>query len=150
LFSFAIPAYGQVRAHANLILGSLGTIAAEAQWLDEHLPPFGVLDVPAADSEVSGTVTVYGWALDNKGVSQVQLIIDGGTPQAMSYGASRPDVCAVWPGYPGCDSGHVGYAGSFDSTALAPTACGHVLEVRAVDTDGNARIIGRHRVHLAD
>ncbi len=150
LFAFAIPAHGQVRAHSYLILGSLGSVAAEAQWLDQNLPPFGVLDVPADEAEVSGNVTVYGWSLDNKGVAQVQLIVDGGAPQAMSYGTNRPDVCAVWPGYPGCASGNVGYQGSFDASVLTAAECGHVLEVRAVDADGNARIIGRRRVYLAE
>lgn len=150
LFAFAIPAYGQVRAHSYLILGSLGSVAAEAQWLDENLPPFGVLDVPAAEAEVSGNVTVYGWALDNKGVAQVQLTVDGGAPQTLSYGTHRPDVCAVWPGYAGCASGNVGYGGSFDASALTPAECGHVLEVRAIDTNGNARVIARRRVFLAE
>jgi hypothetical protein len=147
-FSFAIPPYGQIRARSYLILGSLATVGAEAQWLDAHLPPFGVLDAPVADAEVSGTVALHGWALDNKGVAAIELVIDGGAPIPLTYGASRPDVCAVWPGYAGCSD--VGYSGSFDAGALAPAECGHVLEINAIDGDGNQRIIARRRVYVAE
>lgn len=150
LFSFAIPALGYVRARAYLILGSRDTVAAEAQWLDDHLPPFGSLDAPVADAALSGTVAVYGWALDNDGVSAVQLVIDGGAPIPLAYGGSRPDVCAVWPGYPRCPAASVGFNGSFDAGALAPSACGHVIEINAIDGKGNARVIARRRVYRAE
>ena len=149
LFSFPIPANATVRARSYLILGSLATIAAEAQWLSSHLPAFGSLDVPAAEATVSGTVSVQGWALDNKGVSAVHLIIDGGAPIALSYGASRPDVCLVWPGYPRCNTNNVGYGGSFPASAVSSAECGSVLEVRVTDSDGNQRIIARKRVYRA-
>ncbi len=149
LFSFGIPAFGQVRARSYLILGSLDTVAAEAQWLDDNLAPFGSLDAPTSDTPLSGVVPVHGWAMDNKGVAAVQLIIDGGAPIPLSYGASRPDVCRVWPGYAQCAGNNMGFTGSFNADALAPSECGNVLEVRVVDTDGNARIIARRRVFRA-
>lgn len=149
LFAFAIPPFGQVRARSYLILGSLATVAAEAQWLKTHLPPFGSLDAPVVDAEVSGLVSVHGWAMDNQGVSAVQLIIDGGPPIPLTYGTHRPDVCLVWPGYPACASDNVGYSGSFDASALAPGECGHVLEINAIDTHGNARVIARRRIYRA-
>ncbi len=141
---FGIPANGTVRARAYLILGSLATVTAEAQWLDENLPPFGVLDRPGPDESVSGTVQVAGWALDNKGVAQVELLVDGAPMGQLAYGQSRPDVCLVWPGYAGCDQ--VGYSGTLDVSHLTP--CPHLLEVRAVDTDGNARVIARRRIYV--
>ena len=143
-FSFGIPALATVRARAYLILGAQATIASEAQWLDANLPAFGVIDAPAADAEVSGVVAVHGWALDNKGVTSVDLIIDGTTTIPLTYGSSRADVCAVWPGYPLCPA--VGYQGSFDSATL--TACPHLFEIRASDGDGNQRIIARRRIYV--
>ncbi|OIP33092.1 MAG: hypothetical protein AUK47_19610 [Deltaproteobacteria bacterium CG2_30_63_29] len=142
VFPFAIAANGTIRARSYLILGSRATVASEATWLDQHLPPFGVIDGPVADEAVSGTVTVRGWALDNKGVDRVEVTVDGGAPTTLSYGGSRPDVCAVWPGYAGCPN--VGYTGTIDLSAASD--CAHLLEVRAVDGDGNARVIGRQRV----
>ncbi len=145
LFAFGIPASGTIRARSYLILGSLATVSSEAQWLDANLAPFGSLDGPAEDETVSGQVSVHGWALDNKGVTSVELVIDGVTTVPLSYGASRPDVCAVWPEYPGCSQ--VGFVGTFDTAGLSP--CPHLLEARAHDADGNSRVIDRHRIFVA-
>jgi len=141
-FPFGIPAYGTVRARAYLLLGSHATITAEAQWLDQNLPPFGCLDAPTPDETISGSVTVRGWALDNQGVAAVEVIVDGTTVVPLSYGTGRPDVCLVWPNYANCNN--VGYSGTLDTTAL--TECQHLLEINARDTDGNERIIARRRV----
>lgn len=149
LFSFPIRPHAQVRARSYLILGSLASIGAQTQWLNDHLPPFGWLDSPVPDADVSGNVYVHGWAMDNKSVSQVQMIIDGGTPTQLSYGISRPDVCGVWPGYPACGQSKVGFEGTLNASALAPNTCGHVIEINAIDNQGNAKIIARQRFHLA-
>ncbi|MFH1811086.1 MAG: Ig-like domain-containing protein [Pseudomonadota bacterium] len=143
-FAFGIPAHAQVRARAYLILGSLQTVAAEASWLDTHLPPFGWLDAPVADATVQGNATVGGWALDNKGVTAVELWVDGALHGSLGYGGSRPDVCLVWPGYAGCNQ--VGFSGTLDTSAL--TACQHLLEIVARDGDGNQRVIARRRVSV--
>jgi len=143
IFSFGIPALGTIRARSYLILGAQATVAAEAQWLDTNLPPFGVLDTPASDQTVSGVFSLSGWALDNKGVTAITAIVDGVTAVPLTYGNSRPDVCAVWPGYASCDA--VGYQGTVDAGPL--TACTHhLLEIEATDTDGNTRVIARRRI----
>jgi len=103
-----------------------------------------VLDAPAEDAHVSGAVPIAGWALDNKGVAGLELVIDGTTTVPLAYGASRPDVCLVWPGYAGCDA--VGYTGTLDATTLTP--CAHLWEVRATDADGNVRVIAARRVFV--
>lgn len=147
LFTFPIGPHAQVRARSYLILGSIGSLGAQAQWLDNNLPPFGWLDGPVPDQTVSGNVAVHGWALDNKAVSQVQMIIDGGPPTSLSYGTSRPDVCAVWPGYSACSHGNVGFHGSFNANSLSSNPCGHVIEIKAVDNQGNAKVIARQRFY---
>lgn len=141
-FAFAIPAHAAVRARAYLILGGLSTVAAEAAALDQQLPPFGWLDQPAADQQLTGSATVVGWALDNKGVTGVELWVDGALQSALAYGGARPDVCLVWPGYRGCDQ--VGFSGTLDTALLAP--CQHLIEIQASDADGNQRVIARRRV----
>lgn len=145
-FAFGLPAFGTVRARAYLVLGDLSTISSQIAWLDGALAPFGVIDTPAADAVVSGgSVPVSGWALDNHGVTGVELFVDGVSAGVMTYGASRPDVCLVWPGYPGCTL--VGYTGTLSTSGLTP--CGHLLEVRASDAAGNVRTIARRRVFVA-
>ena len=68
----------------------------------------------------------------------------GGSPTVLSVGGARPDVCLVWPAYPGCPN--VGYSGSLDTSGLSE--CQHLLEIRATDTDGNQRIIARQRISV--
>jgi hypothetical protein len=142
VFSFGIPAMGTIRARSYLILGGQGTITAEAQWLDANLPPFGVLDNPTADQTVSGVFNLSGWALDNKGVTAITAVVDGVSQFPLTYGNSRPDVCAVWPGYADCNA--VGYLGTIDAGGL--TACHHLIEIEATDADGNTRVIARRRI----
>ncbi len=144
-FEFGIPARGTVRARVYLLIGSLGTITSEADWLQSHLPPFGAVDAPAEGAAFDGTVSVQGWALDNRGVSQVFARIDGAVEVPLTYGDARPDVCLVWPGYPGC--GTVGFSGEVDLRAVAGGArCAHGIEVVAVDGDGNERSLGHRSV----
>ena len=136
-FPFPIPARATIRARAYLLLGAFDTIAGDARWLSETLPPFGHLDTPLALPAAPGPVEVSGWALDNRGVESVFLRLDGVRREIpLEYGRSRPDVCVVWPGYPGCDD--VGYTGMVD---LGDVGCAHLLEVFARDTDGNERRI---------
>ncbi|MBN1770148.1 MAG: hypothetical protein JXB32_02710, partial [Deltaproteobacteria bacterium] len=146
-FSFGIPAGGTVRARAYLVLGAFDTVRSQVAWLDERLAPFGSLDGPTADEHLSGSVTVRGWALDNRGVASVELVVDGGaTTVPLAYGGDRPDVCLVWPGYARCPA--VGFSGTLDASTLTP--CGHLVEIRATDTDGNARVIAARRVFVDD
>ena len=143
VFSFAIGPNATVRSRSYLILGGMSTIAAEAAWLDQNLPPFGVADEPGDDAVIADSLTVRGWALDNKAVTSVEAVIDGGTPQPLTTAVARPDVCAVWPQYPACTGGNVGYRGTLDVSGLS--ACAQLLEVVATDDDGNRRVIARRR-----
>jgi hypothetical protein len=70
-YNFGIAPMGTVHGRSYLILGGQSTVAAEAQWLDTNLAPFGWLDAPAADAQVSGVISLAGWALDNKGVTAI-------------------------------------------------------------------------------
>jgi hypothetical protein len=141
LASFGIPAHGSVTARAYLMIGSFSTIATEAAWLQANLAPFGWLDGPDETAD-SGTITLSGWALDNRGVASVYALIDETERVDLSYGASRPDVCTAWPGYPDCDV--VGFTGTYDLGA--PQPCPHLVEIVATDTDGNERTIARRLV----
>ncbi|MFC1612128.1 hypothetical protein ACFL6C_14285 [Myxococcota bacterium] len=141
LFHFGLPANGTVQARAYLLIGAFSTIAADAGWLDSHLPPFGHLDAPSADAVLSGSVELFGWALDNREVTSVILRVDGTMEVPMTYGTPRSDVCLVWPGYAGCPD--VGFSGAFDTSVL--TACDHLFEVFARDAHGNEKVIARRR-----
>jgi hypothetical protein len=99
--------------------------------------PTVYIDSPAQGSAVSGTVTVSGWAVDNASVvgtaiSNVQVKVDGAVLGTATYGISRPDVCAAYPGRPGCPN--VGYSYSLDTSTLSTGS--HTITVTATDSDG--------------
>jgi Bacterial Ig domain len=100
-------------------------------------PPTVYIDAPAAASSVSGTVTVSGWAIDNASavgtaINNVQVKVDGTVVGTASYGSSRPDVCAAYPGRLGCPN--VGYSYSLNTSSLSPGT--HTITVTASDSDG--------------
>ena len=97
-------------------------------------PPTVTIDGPDEGSTVAGTVTVSGWALDNANetgvaITSVNVLVDGSVVGKASYGVSRPDVCAIWPGRPGCPN--VGYVYSLNTTTLSPGS--HTISISAVN-----------------
>ncbi len=98
--------------------------------------PSVFIDSPANGATVSGTLNVLGWAIDNAStigtaIGSVQVQVDGIAVGTASYGGLRPDVCAVFPGRPGCPN--VGYSYALNTTGLSAGA--HTLTVCATDTD---------------
>ncbi|HEY1220545.1 MAG: Ig-like domain-containing protein [Bryobacteraceae bacterium] len=93
------------------------------------------IDSPAPGATVSGTVTVSGWAIDNAAtvgtaISGARVLVDGTAVGTATYGVSRADVCAVYPGRPGCPN--VGYSYSLNTAALTPGS--HTITVTAQDS----------------
>jgi len=62
--------------------------------------------------------------------------VDGNLVGNASIGISRPDVCAAYPGRPGCPN--VGYAYSLNTSGLAGGL--HILTVSATDSDSTPEI----------
>ena len=143
LARFGLPARGKVRARAYLLIGSYETIAGSAARLDKRIGPFGDLDTPQPDAVVDGNLTVSGWVLDNWDVTHVELLLDGELLAETSLSESRPDVCALWPGYKMCRR-EVGFVA--EASLQGVSRCPHLLEVRATDTHGNTRPIARRRI----
>jgi hypothetical protein len=96
--------------------------------------PFGSVDSPTANTEVSGKISVSGWALDNVAVSRVGVYVDSRFAGTATYGGSRPDVASNWPNAPA----DIGYNFSLDTTSYPNGP--HTIEVRAIDTSGNVAV----------
>jgi hypothetical protein len=92
------------------------------------------IDSPSAGQSLTGTTTLYGWALDSSGVpvQSVVVLVDGVQSGTASYGTNRPDACAQFPTAGGCPN--VGWGYSLNTTAFANGL--HTLEVRATASDG--------------
>jgi hypothetical protein len=96
--------------------------------------PTVAIDLPAAGSILqTGPIVVSGWALDNAAgigtaISSVKVMLDGTFVGTATYGISRPDVCAAYPGRSGCPN--VGYRYVLN----APSPGTHTITVTATDS----------------
>jgi hypothetical protein len=98
------------------------------------------IESPAVNAILSGTVAIGGWAIENtatvgaNAVSSVKVFADNTQVGTATYGISRPDVCAAYPGRPGCPN--VGWSYSLNMTNF--TTGSHTLKITAVDSAGNS------------
>jgi hypothetical protein len=103
-----------------------------------NLSPLVTVESPAQGAVVSGSVIVSGWAIDNASVpgtaiSSVLIKVDGVTAGAATYGIARGDVCASYPGRPGCPN--VGFSYALNTNTLPPGS--HVITAVATDSDAS-------------
>jgi hypothetical protein len=97
--------------------------------------PFGAVDAPAINQQLTGMSNVAGWAFDNVAVSRVDVFVDGILAGTATYGGSRPDVGQDFPNAPRA----IGFNFSLDTNGYTNGA--HTLQVRAVDSSGNAALL---------
>ena len=114
--------------------GTIALSAAAAGGTAAAIPSVQI-DMPASGATVSGTATVAGWAIDNvstvgTAIGSVQVLVDGTPVGAATYGVSRPDVCAAYPGRAGCPN--VGFSYSLNTATLAPGS--HTITVTTTDS----------------
>ncbi len=89
------------------------------------------IDLPVTGTTYFGPATFFGWAIDNNGpITNVTISIDGVPYGNANYGWSRPDVCAVYPGRPGCPN--IGWTFLIDTTQLANGT--HTLTITGYST----------------
>lgn len=110
--------------------------------------PFGSVDIPdlSGTYNASGSFPVSGWALDTDGISKVEVLIDNGVMQDAMYGDPRPDVAnsiADWS-----DALYSSFIANVDTTRIPDGV--HTLDVRASDTTGLSRLIGRRVIQISN
>jgi large repetitive protein len=104
----------------------------------DKLAPFGALETPDHNATLTGPVNGTGWALDNIGVTTIEVLVDGQKVTEAAYGNSRPDIGAVWGTFP--NATNAGFRFTLDTTQL--TNGEHRLSVRVFDAQGNSTLVG--------
>lgn len=97
--------------------------------------PVAVLENPVSGQKVSGILPIYGWALDKKGITQVELFIDDQSIGNIPYGGTRMDVKNAYPDYPKAENS--GFAMIWNYSIL--TSGDHSIKVRVHNQDGLTR-----------
>jgi hypothetical protein len=107
--------------------------------------PFGNVDVPVEGARVPATTSVAGWAVDDRGIREIRIYVDGRYAGLGWLNGDRPDVAKLFPQYVrrGEPNGWVA-AASFDQPGS------HTILVQALDSDGAARDIGVVHVTAVD
>lgn len=116
---------------------ALSTTFTVANWTAAANDPMKIaIDTPGANSAAfSGGAFFGGWAIDPlAAIAQVALTIDGIAVSDVSYGGSRPDVCAAHANAPGCPN--VGWNAWVDTTYLSDGT--HTVALTATTTAGQS------------
>jgi hypothetical protein len=119
--------------------------------MPEESPPFGAFDTPIHGITAAGSIPVTGWALDDAGIENLkiyrelagQLVYIG---NAVFVEGARPDVAAVYPGYPA--SSRAGWGYMLLTNFLPNSGNGtYVLHAIATDLNGNTADLGTKTIH---
>jgi N-acetylmuramoyl-L-alanine amidase len=102
---------------------------------------FGDIDQPRNGLMVHDTTQVNGWALDWEGIASVQILIDGHPAGFASFGLARPDISALFLGFP--QSAVPGWSFSLDTTLYSNGE--HFIDVIVRDLLGVETDIGKRR-----
>ncbi|MFB3171015.1 N-acetylmuramoyl-L-alanine amidase [Neobacillus sp. 179-C4.2 HS] len=92
----------------------------------------GFMDKPVSGTSLNGTQKVYGWLLDESGVTKIEVLVDGTVVGQAIYGNARPDVQKAYPQY---NNGEAGFHYNLDTTKF--TDGQHTVSIRETGKDGN-------------
>ena len=123
------------------ITGNSGTVQTIKRTISinrKSLEAKSFLDSPEENLNVTtDTIRVRGWALDSSGVRSVEAFVDGKSLGNISYGALRPDVNKVCPGYPSGDN-----AGFDETVNISSLSNGKkTLEIKITGNSGTVQTI---------
>ncbi len=102
------------------------------------------LDTPADGATVTGIVEVSGWILDDRGVSNIDLYVDGVLTAAADINIARYDVLQAYPWYAGTPCENPGFSTSFDTSSL--TSGSHTISLHVTFSDSSTEDFGQRTV----
>ena len=109
-------------------------------------PSTGFIEFPQSFDYVGGNVLFRGWALNEQGVDDVQIIVDGNFVGSADYGQLRPDIEDAYPHI--INSRFSGWRFNFDTRNLSNSR--HRLTVRVLSNFGNLAEIGSVDFYVAN
>lgn len=109
----------------------------------KDIPVHGVIDAPAANADVSGVVTVSGWAgIPGLRVTAVDVMIDGITMGRAIYGMPTRDACAALTPAP-ANCPNLGFFFPLNTAGANPPVPNGVraLQLRVTDSSGRVTLL---------
>ncbi|MEK6410394.1 MAG: putative Ig domain-containing protein [Acidobacteriota bacterium] len=104
----------------------------------DKLAPFGALETPDFRATLNNLANGSGWALDNVGVVQIDVLVDGQKVGEAVYGLSRPDIGTSWATFP--NASRSGFGFQIDTTKFSNGD--HTIAIRLLDAAGNTTVVG--------
>jgi hypothetical protein len=135
--------YGELPISASGASNSPQTVTAwlEVKSASENREPFGQFATPSDGANVSSSIAVTGWVLDDNDIESVKIYRENGPAlayigDAVFVEGSRPDVDAAYPGYP---RGYLAGWGYMLLTNFMPNGGNGTFTLHAVATDTNGK-----------
>jgi hypothetical protein len=107
--------------------------------------PFGNIDTPLEGTRVQAKVDVAGWAMDDHGLREIRLYVDGRFAGLAPLKQERTDVKHTYTRY-----ARFGEKNGWVGTVVFDQPGAHAILVQATDIDGGTRDIGVVHVTAAD
>jgi hypothetical protein len=121
-----------------------GAVRELASWKVVIGTPYGRMDAPVDERQISEPFEIRGWAISEHGVDQVIIYVDGKFFANPRLGLERPDVKAAYPqARDGLNSGW-----RFDATPAMFTPGPHEIVARVKSKAGVERELGRAKVTI--
>ncbi|GAA0179314.1 hypothetical protein SH2C18_22060 [Clostridium sediminicola] len=117
-----------------IIIGGIFLIGSYTAYADELKEPKICLDFPRLNTEMNSDFLVSGWALNDSGVKEVKIYVDGEYTGNATSGLARPDVDGVYPGYK--DGNESGYSYEVDVDVLSAGI--HNIKIQSIGNDGTS------------
>lgn len=119
-----------MKRSAWFVVAGLAVVCAAPAWA---APPFGSFGGKVGGgNSASGVIGLHGWALDDNGISAVDIYVDGLPAGRTIYGLARSGVTARFPGFP--DSEAAGFTFELDTSRYLNGQ--HKIEARVITKAG--------------
>ncbi len=126
--------------HALPAVGGV-TVASPA---DQTINSMFWLDTPADNATVAGAVEVKGWIVDPRGISNIDLYVDGVYTASADLNEPRYDVVQAYPWLSATINARPGFSTSFNAASLTDGA--HTIFVRVRFANGDQEDFGTRTV----